>query len=69
MNCQELGSRLKTTNKLMFLWPGQGGNPPFDALALKWIYYNMMVDQWKISFLERGLDFSDPNYIFDAMIW
>ncbi len=53
----------------MALWPGKGGNPPLDALALKRIFYNMMVDQWKISFLEQGLDLSDPNYTFNVMIW
>ncbi len=52
----------------MALWPGQAGNQPFDAMGLKQIYYNQRMDSWKLNFLERGLDFSEPTYTLEAMI-
>ncbi len=66
--CQELGSHLKLINKLMSLWQGQAGNHPFDILGLKRTYYNQMLEPWKLSFLERGLNFLEPTYTFDSII-
>ncbi len=67
LNFQALGSCLKMSNKLMALWPGQGCNQPFDDMGLKRLYYNLMLESWKFSFLEQGLDFAEPTYTFDAM--
>ncbi len=55
-------------NMLMSLWLGQGGNPAFDKLGLKRVYYNLMLEQWKLSFLKQGLNFSNPNYTIATII-
>ncbi len=56
-------------NKLMSLCPGQGGNQAFNKLGLRCMNYNLMLELWKLSFLEREFDFTEPTYTFDAMKW
>ena len=62
LTCATLSARLEYINKLLSVFPGAGGNPPFQALDLKNMYYRMMPDPWKRSFLNSGQMLTDPNY-------
>ena len=62
LTCATLSARIEYLNKLLSVFPGAGGNPPFQALDLKDMYYRMMPDPWKRSFLNSGQMLPDPNY-------
>ena len=62
LTCATLSARIEYINKLLSVFPGAGGNPPFQALDLKNMYYRMMPDPWKWSFLNSGQMLTDPNY-------
>lgn len=66
--CLQLGGRLKMINKLMSRFPGANGVNPFNEDDLKQIFYQLMLDDWKLTFLQNGRDISDPNYGFDEMV-
>ena len=60
LTCATLSARIEYLNKLLSVFPGAGGNPPFQALNLK--DYQMMPDPWKRSFLNSDQMLTDPNY-------
>ena len=62
LTCATLSAPIEYLNKLLSVFPGAGGNPPFQALYLKNMYYGMMPDPWKRSFLNSSQMLTDPNY-------
>lgn len=46
----------------MFL--GANNVNPYDKQGLKVLYYNMMLNDWKLSFLTNGYDLSDQVLSF-----
>ena len=62
LTCAMLSARIEHLNKLLSVFPGVGGNLLFQARDLKNMYYRMMPDPWKRSFLNSGQMLADPNY-------
>ena len=62
LTCATLSARIEYLNKLLSVFPGAGSNLPFQALDLENMYYRMMPDPWKRSFLNSSQMLTDPNY-------
>ncbi|CAB9509850.1 expressed unknown protein [Seminavis robusta] len=56
LDCKTLWSRLEYINTLMAKFPGANNANPFDAPALKMMFYNMMLPQWKDKFADSAHD-------------
>ena len=58
-----LAARLRFINGLTQYFPGQTG-VAYDDAALKQLLYNMMLPDWKFSFLKSGNELNDTNYTY-----
>ena len=61
LNCATLLALIEYLNKLLSVFPGAGRNPQFQTLVLKNMYYRMMPDPWKRSFLNSSQMLTDPK--------
>ena len=43
---------------------GTNNNNAYNEQGLKIIYYNMMLDDWKLAFLQTGCNLTNTNYSF-----
>ncbi|KAG7345621.1 reverse transcriptase RNA-dependent DNA polymerase [Nitzschia inconspicua] len=55
LSCTELSSRLRYINSLMRWMPGANNTPPFSENDLKVMFYNMMLEPWKLNFQQSEL--------------
>eukprot|EP00977_Amphora_coffeiformis_P009356 scaffold2144_cov98-Amphora_coffeaeformis.AAC.1 len=63
-SCSELASRLRFINTLMSMFPTANNQNPYDDHGLKLLFYNMMLDEWKLDFMKAGRELSDPNFSY-----
>jgi len=68
LSCQSLAGRLKVVNKLMSCFPGAQGVPPLSDDDIKRIFYNLMLEDWKLSFLTLGHDLLSNAYTFTMLV-
>ena len=62
LTVNQLGERLSFINRLLRWLPGNNGNVPYTDHDLKLKLYNMMLDDWKLTFLASGQSITDANY-------
>ena len=54
-DCDETRSRLELLNKLSHFLPGASGDPIFNTdLALRTVFFQLMLDPWQLKFTKNG---------------
>ena len=64
MSVNALATRLRYINSLMSMFPGANDQNPYDEQGLKMLFYNMMLDDWKLNFLSSGTNITSPAFTY-----
>jgi len=68
-NCLELAARLETILSLMKLFENHANNDEvYTEQEKKFLYYNMMPDEWKMVFLTTTSELTDATYTFRDLV-